>query len=203
MLSEYRSHPDDYLLRVGYGGVLGPLTNIDQQGFASVAFHSFPSTLKWDAYSGDYGPNFFGHAMNTATYLIDHPEFGWQAYGGNVQTEGGWVRVQPRDSFRARVYIAPRGLWLTLDAGTFESVEVSRQSHAVRVSLAPAAAYTPQALLRVEQPAKSRRHQDLSSGRADAPSVTRRLCRSSEDQYNLGDSERHSLNAHCNALCVS
>ncbi len=154
VLSEYRSHPDDYLLRVGYGGVLGPLTNIDQGGFASVAFHSFPSTLKWDAYSGDYGPNFFGHAMNTATYLIDHPEFGWQAYGGNVQTDDGWVKVQPRDSFRTRVYIAPRGLWLTLDAGTFESVEVSRRSHTVRVSLAPAAAYTPQALLHLEQPAK-------------------------------------------------
>ena len=155
VLAEYRSHPDDfYLLRVGYGGVLGPLTNIDQDGFASVAFHSFPSTLKWDAYSGDYGPNFFGHALNTATYVIDHPDFGWQAFGGNVQTDHNWVKIQPRDSFRTRVYIAPRGLWLTLDAGTFDSVEVSLQSHAVRVHLSAAAVYTPQALLRVDQPAK-------------------------------------------------
>ncbi len=52
---------------------MGALTNIDREGFASVAFHSFPSTLKWDAYSGDYGPNFFGHALNTATYLITIP----------------------------------------------------------------------------------------------------------------------------------
>jgi hypothetical protein len=155
VLSEYRSHPDDfYLLRVGYGGVMGPLSNIDQEGFASVAFHTFPSTLKWDAYSGDYGPNFFGHAMNTATYLIDSPDFGWQAYGGNVQTAGRWVQMQPRDSFRTRVYIAPRGLWLTLDAGTFEAVEVDTHTHAVRVCLSPAAPHTPQALLRVEQPAK-------------------------------------------------
>lgn len=155
VLSEYRSHPDDfYLLRVGYGGVLGPLTNIDQEGFASVAFHTFPSTLKWDAYSGDYGPNFFGHALNTATYVIDHPDFGWQAFGGNVETDGDWVKVQPRDSFRSRVYVAPLGLWLTLDAGTFASVEVNTRSHAVRVGLSPAAAHTPQAFLRVEQPAK-------------------------------------------------
>ena len=56
-------------------------TDIDRDGFASVAFHSFPDTLAWDAYSGDYGPNFFGHALNTATYVIDHPEFGWQAFG--------------------------------------------------------------------------------------------------------------------------
>lgn len=155
VLSHYREHPeDDYLLRIGYGGTMGALTNIDQEGFASVAFHSFPSTLKWDAYTGDYGPNFFGHAFNTATYLINHPEFGWQSFGGNVKVDGDWVRVQPLDSFRMRVYVAPRGLWLTLDAGTFESVAVNTRTHAVRVGLSPATPYTPQARLRVEQPAK-------------------------------------------------
>jgi hypothetical protein len=128
VLSDYREHPDDfYLLRVGYGGTMGALTNIDTEGFASVAFHSFPSTLKWDAYSGDYGPNFFGHALNTATYVINHPDFGWQAFGGNVTRSGDWLKVQPLDSFRMRVYIAPLGLWLTLDAGKFESVEVNTE----------------------------------------------------------------------------
>ena len=155
VLAEYRDHPDDYyLLRVGYGGTMGALSNIDQAGFASVAFHSFPSTLKWDAYSGDYGPNFFGHALNTATYVVDHPDFGWQAFGGNLKAAGDWVRVQPCDSFRTRVYVAPRGLWLTLDAGTFAAVEVNTRTHAVRVGLSPATKYTPQAYLRVEQPAR-------------------------------------------------
>ena len=61
VLSHFREHPDDnYLLRVGYGGTMGALTNIDLEGFASVAFHSFPSTLKWDPYSGIMAPNFFG-----------------------------------------------------------------------------------------------------------------------------------------------
>lgn len=155
VLAEYRSHPDDdYLLRVGYGGTMGALTNIDQEGFASAAFHSFPSTLKWDAYSGDYGPNFFGHALNAATYVIDHPDFGWLSFGGNLKVNGDWVKVEPRDSFRQRIYIAPRGLWLTLDAGIFESVEVNTRTHAVRVGLAPASPSTPQARLCVEQPAK-------------------------------------------------
>jgi hypothetical protein len=154
VLNEYREHPDDfYLLRVGYGGTMGPLTNIDQEGFASVAFHSFPSTLKWDGYSGDYGPNFFGHAVNTAAYLINHPDFGWQAFGGNVHSEGDWITVEPRDSFRQRVYIAPKGLWLTMDAGTFESVRLNARTGAVSVVLSPATAFVPQARVRVEQPA--------------------------------------------------
>jgi hypothetical protein len=155
MLSHFREHPDDnYLLRVGYGGTMGALTNIDLEGFASVAFHSFPSTLKWDAYTGDYGPNFYGHALNTATYLINHPEFGWQSFGGNFKQDGTWIKLQPLDSFRRRVYIAPRGLWLTLDAGTFENVEVNTRTNAVRVALSPAAEFTPEARLRIEQPAK-------------------------------------------------
>ena len=53
-----------------------------------------------------------------------------------------------------RVYIAPRGLWLTLDAGTFESVEVNTKTNVVRIGLAPVTPSTPHARLRVEQPAK-------------------------------------------------
>jgi hypothetical protein len=154
-LAQYRETPDDfYLLRIGYAGTMGALTNIDQEGFASVAFHSFPSRLRWDAYSGDYGPNFLGHALNTGTYVVNHPEFGWQAFGGNVAASGDRIRVQVTDSFRKRIYVAPRGLFLTLEAGKFESVEIDQKTGAVRVTLAPATASAPEARLRVEHPSK-------------------------------------------------
>lgn len=155
LLSEYREHPDDfYLLRVGYGGTMGALTDIDQDGFASAAFHAFPDMLKFDPYSGDYGPNFFGHALNTATYIVHHPEFGWVAFGGNIKASGDTVRATPLDSFRKRVYVAPLGLWLMLDAGRFDSVELNFKTGAVRIGLAPADPFTPMAYLRVRQPAK-------------------------------------------------
>ena len=155
VLSEYRDHPGDlYLLRVGYGGTMGALTNIDQEGFASAAFHSFPDTLRFDPYSGDYGPNFFGYAFNTATYIVHDHEFGWLAFGGNLKTEGGSISVTPLDSFGTRVYIASAGLWLTLDAGRFSSVAVNPQTGAVRVGLAAATKFTFKARLRVEQPAR-------------------------------------------------
>ena len=155
VLAEYREKPDDfYLLRVGYGGTMGALSNIDQEGFASVAFHSFPSTLKWDAYSGDYGPNFLGHAINTATYIIKHPEFGWQAFGGNVLVEGDIIKIKTLDSMRRRVYIAPFGLWLHLGSGTFEQVEINAANKTVRLCFSAATQYTPNAFVRIEQPAK-------------------------------------------------
>ncbi|HET9984392.1 MAG TPA: DUF5695 domain-containing protein [Longimicrobiales bacterium] len=160
VLTEYRSHPDDfYLLRVGYGGALGAIANITEDGFGPSAFHAYPSTLRIDGYSGDYGPNFFGYAVNAATYLVRHPELGWLAFGGNVSVAAGGtspgrasVTVEPGDAARARVYVAPLGLWLTLDAGRFESVAL--EGDEVRVTLAPATRSTPTALLRIEQPAR-------------------------------------------------
>src|SRR5208283_3623459 len=116
LLSEYRQHPNDfYLLRVGYAGTMGVLTDIDREGFLSPAFHSFPDMLSFDPLSGDNGPNFFGHAWNTATYIVHHTEFGWVSFGGNTAVSGEKVKVTPLDSFRTRVYIASSGLWLTLD----------------------------------------------------------------------------------------
>lgn len=154
VLAAYRENPEDiYLLRIGYGGTLGAITNIDQEGFASAAFHSFPDMLKFDPLTGDYGPNFFGHAFNTATYIVNHPEFGWQAFGGNIKVDGGTVKVTPLDSFRMRIYVASTGLWLTLDAAKFERVEVNPKTGMVRVDLAAATAFTPTARLRIEQPA--------------------------------------------------
>jgi hypothetical protein len=155
VLSEYRDHPEDfYLLRVGYAGNMGVLTDIDQEGFLSPAFHSFPDMLRSDPVSGDNGPNFFGHAWDTATYVVNHPEFGWVAFGGNIKTEGDIVKVTPLDSLRGRVYVASVGLWMTLDSGKFESVEINSKTGVIRVGLAPATPFTPAARLRLQQPAK-------------------------------------------------
>lgn len=152
VLAEYRANPDDfYLLRVGYGGLMGSIANITQEGFGPSAFHAYPSTLRIDGYSGDYGPGFFGHAVNTATYVVRHPEFGWLAFGGNLREDGTSVQVRPVDAARSRIYIAGLGLWLTLDAGTFESVEIADDR--VTVSLAPATEHTGAARLRIAQPA--------------------------------------------------
>jgi hypothetical protein len=153
LLAEYREHPEDfYLLRVGYAGTMGVLSDIDSEGFLAPAFHGFPDMLRWDPLSGDDGPNLFGHAWNTATYVVNHPEFGWLGFGGNVSVSGDTVEVRPLDSFRSRVYLAPIGLWLTLDAGTFKGVELNAKTGALRVALAPATEFTSVGLLRIEQP---------------------------------------------------
>jgi uncharacterized protein DUF5695 len=155
LLIEYREHPDDfYLLRVGYAGTMGVLTDIDRDGFLAAAFHGFPDMLRPDPLSGDNGPNFFGYAWNTATYLVQHREFGWLAFGGNLTQHGSTVSVTPLDVARQRVYIAPLGLWLTLDSGQFEKLDLNLQAGNLRITLASANPSMHEALLRIEQPTR-------------------------------------------------
>jgi Family of unknown function (DUF5695) len=156
LLDAYRENPEDfYLLRVGYGGIMGALTDIDQEGFASAAFHSYPDMLRFDPLSGDYGPNFFGHALGTGTYIVRNPEFGWLAFGGNIKVAREKVEITPLDSFRTRIFLAPTGLWLTLDSGKFTALRYDPKTGAVRIGLAPATSFTPIARLHIEQPARN------------------------------------------------
>lgn len=154
LLDAYRRDPHDlYLLRVGYGGAMGAITGIGQDGAVSAAFHSYPDMMKFDPYSGDYGPNFFGHAWATATYVTNDPEFGWLAFGGNLNVEENRVEIEPRDSQRQRIFLAPLALWLTLDSGQIDRAVFDPATHDVEIRLAPADSYTPTALLRIEQTA--------------------------------------------------
>ncbi|GAQ46035.1 hypothetical protein AKAW_02431 [Aspergillus niger] len=132
MLDNYRSltNPTSqssfYDLRIGYGGNQGPTTNVASDGFGSMSFHSFPETLAWDDYTGDYGPGFLGQVLGAVTVLLKHPEFGWVSFGGNVDSSSSndTVAVQPRDTVRRRVYLADLGLDVSIDAGAIEEVRV-------------------------------------------------------------------------------
>lgn len=188
MLDHYRRRADPqsldsiYELRVGYGGNQGPLSNIDAGGFGAMAFHSYPDTLRWDAYSGDYGPNFAGHVMGAATYLVDHPVFGWVSFGGNLKHEGNLIIVEPKDAARKRFFIADVSLWVELDAGQITEFSFNPQTKQLMAQIAQDSAGAAVASLKWEQTAqKSRSYTlrvandnsvtDLSGQKVDVPST--------------------------------
>ncbi len=151
VLKHFRKTPDDlYLLKVGYGGLLGGISNITQDGFGPAAFHSFPSTLKIDGITGDYGSGFYGYAVNSATYITKDEDMGWLAFGGNLTQNGDVVEVDITTAAKSRVYIAPKKIWLTLDAGTFEKVSYNAKTEEIEITLGGKDDYTPNAFLRVE-----------------------------------------------------
>lgn len=155
VLTDYRKNPDDfYLLRTGYGGLLGSISNITKDGFAPAAFHAYPSTLKNDGITGDYGSGFFGYAVNTSSYLLKHKEFGWLGFGGNVTEAKNVVKIDLTTAAKSAIYIAPAGLWITLDAGTIESLSYNTLTGEISLSLNKASEHTTTAVLRFSQTAK-------------------------------------------------
>jgi hypothetical protein len=68
----------------------------------AASFLSFADTLNWD----DYDPRFSRHTIGMGTYIINHPKFGRQAFGGNVIAKSLAVQVQICDSIRRRVSLA-------------------------------------------------------------------------------------------------
>lgn len=136
-LSAFRSTPSDtYLLRVGYGGMNGPLSNIHEDGFAAASFHSFPETLAWDDYSGDYGPNFVGLVLGTGAYLVEDVDLGLVAYGGMVTSkDDGTATMVPRDAARRKVFVGPLGIVVEIDAGVIEEVAYSPENASLAVTV--------------------------------------------------------------------
>ncbi len=151
VITSYKDNPDDsYLLRVGHAGTLGALANITDEGFAPAAFHSYPSTLAIDGISGDYGSGFYGYAVNSATFITQHPEFGWLAFSGNLTQKGNWINTKVTTGGKSKIFLAPAGLWIQLESGMFDNIAYNTKTGEVKLTLLPANDYTPTAYLRVE-----------------------------------------------------
>ena len=60
------------------------------------------------------------------------------------------VQVRPKDGARSRMFVAPAGAWITLDAGKIANVTYTPVNGAITLTLDPAAATTPTARLRIE-----------------------------------------------------
>ncbi|WP_400261963.1 DUF5695 domain-containing protein [Sphingobacterium sp. SG20118] len=136
VLTAYRDNPDDfYLLRVGHAGMMGALANVTTDGFGPAAFHSYPSTLANDGISGDYGTGFYGYAINSGTYIIEHPEFGWLAFSGNIQADKKTVTVTVKTASKGRVFLAKENLWMTTDAGEIETLSYNLTDKSIVLKL--------------------------------------------------------------------
>ncbi|KAI8166456.1 hypothetical protein K4K49_005914 [Colletotrichum sp. SAR 10_70] len=136
MLSAFRDDPtNSYLLRVGYGGTSGALSNIREDGFASCAMHAWPEHLSWDGFSGDYGPNFVGMVLGSGTYLVDDVDHGMVAYGGIWKVDDDLAIVQVRDPLRRKIFIGPLGVEIEVDAGVIHQFTYHLKSREVSVKV--------------------------------------------------------------------
>lgn len=165
LFDAFRQNPADlHLLRVAYGGMMGGITNIAQDGFGSAAFHSWPDMMQWDALTGDYGMGFYGHAIAAASYLVRDPQLGWLGFGGDVTRQGKAIGIVPRDGARRRLFIAPVGLWITLQEGHIQRATYDTSNGQVTLTLDPASATQPVARLMAETTTPTGKPYTIASG---------------------------------------
>lgn len=97
--------------------------------------HGFPQNLYWDAYSGDYGPNFVGLTLGSGTYLVEDESLGLVAYGGTLTMQDNAATAQVRDSVRQKAFVGPLGVEISIDAGILKSFTYDTQAQTVSLTL--------------------------------------------------------------------
>lgn len=122
-------------LRVGFGGWQGALTNINDAGFGSQGFHAWPETMEWDPYSSDYGCGLLGHMISSTTFLVENSDFGYLSFGGNLVSSGDTIKVEPKDTVRRQIYVAPLGLKFEVNAGVIEEFTYDITTKAVSIQI--------------------------------------------------------------------
>ncbi|KKX46420.1 DUF5695 domain-containing protein [Sphingobacterium sp. IITKGP-BTPF85] len=68
---------------------------------------------------------------NSGTYIIEHPEFGWLAFSGNLKADKNNIEVAIKTASKGRVFLAKENLWLTSDAGEIETFTYNQKDKTV------------------------------------------------------------------------
>lgn len=82
-------------------------------GAASMAWHGSQQVLARDKTSCDFGVGFYGHAVNSGSFLVD----GRCYLCDLTRVSANASVVVPRDSFRRRLYVASLSLDVILETG--------------------------------------------------------------------------------------
>ena len=164
LITQFFAYPKDiFMLRAGYGGVVGPLTSIGEDGFGSSGYHTRPDYLAWDPLSGDNGVNIALHSLSTIAVAVNDPTVGgWAGFGATVSQNGDVITITPLDSARSRVFVAENALHMELDAGHFASVAYNTASGSVDVTFDANDGFTPNARIRWYTSASTSKSGDYS-----------------------------------------
>lgn len=141
LIEWYRANPDDFfLLEVSMGAQASQLANIDEFGAPSMMLHMLPHVLDFDPRSGDFGLGFFGHTLEAGAYFVQHPTLGALCFQCDLaNSSDAAIVIDPKDSYRQRVYLEPLALYIQADAGQFASLSLDLESRKLTVTFSQSA----------------------------------------------------------------
>lgn len=107
ILDNYKYHDsnDLFKLKVGYAASTSILSSIDQKGFGSMAFLTDPEFMEFEPYTSDFGQAFYGYAHDAGQYVYEKADGEWLSFGGSVTSYDEFLRLQPTDAFKHRLFL--------------------------------------------------------------------------------------------------
>ena len=157
LIEWYRANPDDFfLLQIAMGAIAGQMTNIDTAGATSMMWHAYPWIMDFDPHSGDYGLGFFGNALESGAYYVEHARLGPLCFlctaaasatitdnsinsssTAAMRADGAAgvqsVVITPEDAYHRRIFIEPLALYLVAQAGIIARVQLQLSSKHIAV----------------------------------------------------------------------
>jgi hypothetical protein len=105
--------------------------------------------------------------LASATYVVEDPDLGLVAYGGNLAVNGQVLTVQPRDAVRQRVYIASMGVYILASSGWIDQFSFPRtNAKQVTVRLVPGPSKATSAIVWVESPGTNTQYKVTSQAKS-------------------------------------
>lgn len=177
LLEAFRANPDDiFLLHIGLGGVIGSLVNIAAgTGESSMGWHGALERLYPDSTSCDYGVGFYGHSINSGSYVV-RTELGWSCFLCDLYDTGAALTIVPRDSFHTRLYLAPVGLDIVMEAGSFVNATLIADAQTLLLQLdtsQTSRVLPPRARIRLNTPALASGHRNATGFHANGLAFVR------------------------------
>jgi hypothetical protein len=110
---------------------------------------AYPWVMDFDPHSGDYGLGFFGNALESGSYYVEHPRLGPLCFLCSASTTTGTAEntssststsqfsagtaaaaattiIKPADAYHKRVFIEPLSVYLVAVAGTIAQLDFSK-----------------------------------------------------------------------------
>ena len=100
--------------------------------------------MDFDPHSGDYGLGFFGNALESGSYYVEHPRLGplcflcsaenttgssttsTSQFSAGTGTAAATTIIKPADAYHKRVFIEPLSVYLVAVAGTIAQLDFSK-----------------------------------------------------------------------------
>ncbi len=124
----FETEKDMQLLSLGFGGMLGFLSCIRQDGRSTGWYTWWPDRQGFDPRSMDTDLGMYALMKIFKSYVTVHPLFGLYGWCCDVEQKGSIIDIVPKDGLQKRLYIDMYDIDIELEKGEIKNVRLDSEN---------------------------------------------------------------------------